>query len=393
MHVSTYRDEKKVDQGSDHDNVLDDAYRIERLERLVEILCTDLLHMKEQQMKSHKQVLELQSDLAAAEAARQAVEEQIVLQQLRDHELLTSLKAKQEQQQAVQHICLYPENDTTSRQQFDVIDVTTYCDGSDVNDYSDEQVIALEGVDQVNSPQQYVIQLWEELSETVQRLSSDMIERRDMLEFRWTKLQLEQNIRLHHIEEECVKQCEALKDMSIEWDSKLNELNEQIQQAHQEMTSEKVSNGEIKDKVQQITTQYTQIEQMVQRYRDYNRQINGERIVMKRENEIQIQKLNNEIQNITNTIQQQSEHITNLQAVGQSDDKEDVTPMIKTPEPVAVVEQEKFTSLFTSNHDQHNDEAKYILHTRSTSLSLPDLSSYGNKNPMEQLMKQRSHSI
>ena len=82
MNIPSLHEEKKVD-----DQVLHDNCRIERLERLVEILCNDLFHVKEQQLRSQKQMLDLQSDLAAAELAREDAERQMEQLHLKDHKV------------------------------------------------------------------------------------------------------------------------------------------------------------------------------------------------------------------------------------------------------------------------------------------------------------------
>ena len=107
MNIPSLHEEKKTSD-------LVDTDRIERLELLVEILCSDLLHVKEQQLRSQKQVLDLQADLAAAELAREDAERQMEQLQLRDHQLLLSLLEKQTQEEGAgpQTIKLIPHTRT-----------------------------------------------------------------------------------------------------------------------------------------------------------------------------------------------------------------------------------------------------------------------------------------
>ena len=313
MNIPSLHEEKKTSD-------LVDTDRIERLELLVEILCSDLLHVKEQQLRSQKQVLDLQADLAAAELAREDAERQMEQLQLRDHQLLLSLLEKQTQEEGAgpQTIKLIPHTRTASinrsikSQDVDLIDVTSY--GENISEYErmNEQVHHLDDIQlEESSCDQYVLQLWEDLSSSVQQLSSDLIEQRDAFEFVSTKFQLTSNQRITALEEASANQLDALKVLATEWDTKITELNDQVQKVNHEFSAEKTLttdwSTEINAKVQNLGEQLIQLQSSVQRHMDYNRCMNGERLVMKRDHELQLQKLNDMVQNLNTTIQDQAD--------------------------------------------------------------------------------------
>jgi hypothetical protein len=167
-------------------------------------------------------------------------------------------------------------------------------------------------------PDQYTLQLLEELSVAVQQMSSDQLEKRDAMDFVWTKFQLEQNQRLVVIEQSCNSQLDALKDMAIEFDLKLNEVNTQLVQVNEDITADKTSmstfNTEVSNKAEQLTNQLEQLQQTVQRYADYNRRTNGQRLVHKREQELQIQKLHQIVEKLTRDVHNQAEQISTIQS-------------------------------------------------------------------------------
>jgi hypothetical protein len=317
MNIPSLHEEKKVD-----DQFVNDSCRIERLERLVEILCNDLFHVKEQQLRSQKQVLDLQADLAAAELAREDAERQMGQLQLRDHKLLLSLAEKQQQIEEetalslgkLQHPRTHSMNDSSKRQNIDLIDVTFYEEDNVECEGMNEQVYHLDDIHpEESSCDQYMLQLWEDLSLSVQHLSSDLIEQRDAFEFVWTKFQLTNNQRMTALEDATATQLDALKDMAIEWDKKLCELNDQVQHINSEVSTEKISmtnvSSEMNLKIQHLGEQLTQLQSSVQRHMDYNRCINGERLVVKREHEVQLQKLHDMIQNINTIIHEQADQV------------------------------------------------------------------------------------
>ncbi len=322
MNIPSLHEEKKT---SDH---VDDTSRIERLELLVEILCSDLLHVKEHQLRSQKQVSDLQADLAAAELAREEAERQMEQLQLRDHQLLLSLLEKQthEEGEAPRTIKLFPHARTPSTnrsiksQNVDLIDVTSYGENITECERMNEQVHHLDDTQlEESSCDQYVLQLWEDLSSSVQQLSSDLIEQRDAFEFVSTKFQLTSNQRITALEEASANQLDALKVLAIEWDKKLTELNDQLQKVNHEFSAEKTlttdRSTEINAKVQNLGEQLIQLQSSVQRHMDYNRCMNGERLVMKREHELQLQKLNDMVQNLNTTIHDQADQIRALPSI------------------------------------------------------------------------------
>ena len=316
MNIPSLHEEKKID---DHD--ADGSSRVERLERLVEILCNDLFHVKEQQLRSKKQVLDLQADLAAAELAREEAERQMERLQLRDHKLLLSLVEKLQQNEAeklpqinLPHVRTHSMNRHIEHKNIDLIDVTSY----EENIGEAEQVYHLDDIHPEDaSCEQYMLQLWEDLSSSVQQLSSDLIEQRDAFEFVWTKFQLTSNQRMAALEDANATQLDALKVMAAEWDTKLFELNDHVQLVDDKYSTEKASmtsiNSEMNTKIHYLGKQLKQLQSSVQRHMDYNRCINGERLVVKREYEVQFQKLHAMIQNLTTIIHEHANQTCDVQ--------------------------------------------------------------------------------
>ena len=321
MNIPSLHEEKKVD-----DQVLHDNCRIERLERLVEILCNDLFHVKEQQLRSQKQMLDLQSDLAAAELARQDAERQMEQLHLKDHKVLLSLVEKQQQfeedsqnSSKISHVRTYSTSRVTKRQNIDLIDVTSYEESTNDCESMHDQVYHLDDIHPEDSScDQYMLQLWEDLSSSVQQLSSDLIEQRDAFEFVWTKFQLTNNQRITALEDASTKQVDALTGMAAEWDTKLSELSDHVQSSSHEFSNEKTSmtsfKSEMMTNVQQLREQLVQLQSSVQRHMDYNRCKNGEQLVVKREHELQLQKVNEMIQSFTTIIHKHADQICAIQS-------------------------------------------------------------------------------
>ena len=261
-------------------------------------------------------MLDLQADLAAAESAREDSERLMEQLQVRDHKLLSSLVEKQRIEEEAMYQSNLPHGRTNSMadssklQNIDFIDVTSYEEKFVDTENMNEQLYRLDDIHPDESHcDQYMLQLWEELSLSVQHLSSDLIEQRDAFEFVWTKFQLTNNQRLTALHDITATQLDALKDMAIAWDTKLSELSDKVELINDEFSSEKTfmssTNSELNTKIQHLGEQFVQLQSSVQRHMDYNRCINGERLVVKREHEVQLQKMQDMIQNLNTSILQQ----------------------------------------------------------------------------------------
>jgi hypothetical protein len=278
-------DEKKVEDLTYLDD-LDDAhmtdYRFERLERQLDQLSAELLCVKQQQVKGQHQVMELQTDLVAAELARQAAEEQLAHQQRHDHELMISLFRK------------FMDNPHGQNELPTVIDVTKYSDSeSELHQY-----------EQISKELQ-------ELSLAVQQHSSDQLQQREALELAWMNHKSEQCERLQHVDDDTAALYKGLKDMALTWDQKLHEMNAQIQKVRKIVASQNISSissvgstlvTETADKVESLCTDLAQLQQFMQRYLDSHRRINGERIVTKRKTEQDLRSIRHAIKRLAKVV-------------------------------------------------------------------------------------------
>ena len=66
---------------------------------------------------------------------------------------------------------------------------------------------------------------------------------------------------------------------------------------------------ETKEQIHEITKQVNEIQQTVHRHMDYNRKMNGERIVLKKEQEMFIQSIRKTLKQISHVLLYQSEEI------------------------------------------------------------------------------------
>jgi hypothetical protein len=286
-------DEKKVEDLTYLEDIDDDHfadYRLQRLERQLDLLSTELLHVKQQQVKGKNQLLDLQADLVAAELARQAAEEQLAHQQRHDHELLISFFRK------------FMEKEHSHHEIPTVIDVTKYSD-TEGEGHPDE--------DDVPTNALQLSKALQELSLAVQQHSSDQLQHREALELAWMNFKSEQSERLQHVEDESDALYEGLKDMAMVWDQKLHEMNTQIQTVKKIVSSQNISSlstegptlaKETAEKVRTLSTDMAQLQQSIQRNLDSNRRINGERIVTKRKTESDLRAIRQAIKRLASVV-------------------------------------------------------------------------------------------
>jgi hypothetical protein len=292
---SKYRDDEKkvedltyLDDGNDP-HMAD--YRLERLERQLDQLSAELLYVKQQQVKGQQQVVDLQTDLVAAELARQAAEEQLAHQQRNDHEMMITLFQK------------FMDNQRSPNELPAIIDVTKYSDSeSEMHQHVDENVS--EKLQQISKELQ-------ELSLAVQQHSSDQLQQREALELAWMSYKSEQSNRLQHVEDDCTALFKSLKDMALKWDQKLYEMTAQIQKVKKIVASQNISSlssigpplvTETAEKVESLSSDLAQLQQSMQRYLDSHHRINGERIVTKRKTEKDLRSVRHAIKQLATVV-------------------------------------------------------------------------------------------
>jgi hypothetical protein len=126
------------------------------------------------------------------------------------------------------------------------------------------------------------------------------------------------------VEGECAKLYDGLKDMAIQWDKKFNDLALQIQHLHDDVPAQTKSlnttvvsfpDEDIAEKVRTISTQMVQLQHVIRRHMDYNRRSNGERLVTKRENEIQIQSIRKTIARLARVVLKQGDQLSAIHPV------------------------------------------------------------------------------